>query len=191
MIHDHSPSGNPIDLTFDLNIDTLSHDIPKFVLESGEVDGLVIHGVMRKGYFVEIHSHIKTCLDDSSLDALLQDLPPIDEQRLMICTAHGKPLAVSSFFDRDDDYTTAYQDNGIPVFDAPEKAAGAMAAMYRHLKIRRRPAWSPAGDSHAAGCCKRIDRKLPTPGPGQSRRIPVQMLFESLGTAGERRDSCP
>ena len=143
FIHDHSPSGNPIDLTFNLDINTLSQKIPEIVLESGEVDGLVIHGAMRKGYFIEIYSHVKAYLDNAPLEALLQGLPPISDRSLSICFDHKKPMVISSFMDRDDDYTAAYQDHGVPVFDAPEKAAGAMAAMYRHLKVRRRPAWSP------------------------------------------------
>ncbi len=143
LVHAHSPCGNPVDLTFDLDINLLSQKIPEILLESGEVDGLVIHGAMRKGYFAEIFKHLKNYLQDASFDELLQAIPPISDQSLSLCVTHAKPVAVSSFMDRDDDYTAAYQDHDVPVFDAPEKTAGAMGAMYRHFKVRRRPAWTP------------------------------------------------
>ena len=58
LIYDHAPCGNPVDLTFHLDIDVLAHQIPALILESGEVDALILHGAMRKGYFVEIYEHI-------------------------------------------------------------------------------------------------------------------------------------
>ena len=36
---------------------------------------------------------------------------------------YGLPVVISSFFGREDNYTTAYRERGTPVFDSPEKAA--------------------------------------------------------------------
>jgi acetyltransferase len=143
LVYEHAPCGNPVDLTFHLDIDTLAHKIPAMILESGEVDGLVLHGALRKGYLTEIHEHIKEALNNAPVEALLKDFPAIPEQSLEIVSTHKMPVGISSFYDRDDDYTAAYQDHGIPVFDSPEKTAGAMAALYSHFKVRQRPPWHP------------------------------------------------
>jgi len=54
-----------------------------------------------------------------------------------------KPVAVSSFFDRDDDCTAMYEDHNVPVFDSPEKAANGMVCMLQHLRIQERKPWRP------------------------------------------------
>jgi acyl-CoA synthetase (NDP forming) len=48
------------------------------------------------------------------------------------------PLVVSSFFGRQDNFTSLYMDDDIPVFDSPEKAARGMASLLRHFEIRER-----------------------------------------------------
>jgi acetate---CoA ligase (ADP-forming) len=48
------------------------------------------------------------------------------------------PMIVSSFFGRDDDNTSRYLENGIPVFDSPEKAARGMVTLLRHKEVRER-----------------------------------------------------
>jgi acyl-CoA synthetase (NDP forming) len=52
-------------------------------------------------------------------------------------------MTVSSFFGREDYYTEAYEDNGVPVYDSPEKAARAMATLVRYKKIEDRPPYVP------------------------------------------------
>ena len=52
---------------------------------------------------------------------------------------HGKPLLISSFFGREDHALCTFHANGIPTFDAPEKAARAMGALWRWAQLRRRP----------------------------------------------------
>jgi len=145
LVHGHAPCGNPVDLTFHLDIDTLTEKIPAIILESGEVDGLVLHGALRRGYLIEIYDHIKEALNNAPVEALLKDFQAIPEQSLALVSTYKKPVGISSFYDRDDDYTAAYQDHGIPVFDSPEKTAGALGALYNHFKVRQRPPWrSPA-----------------------------------------------
>lgn len=143
LVHGHAPCGNPVDLTFHLDIDTLTQKIPAIILESVEVDGLVLHGALRKGYLIEIYDHIKEALNNAPVEALLKDFQAIPEQSLALVSTYKKPVGISSFYDRDDDYTAAYQDHGIPVFDSPEKTAGAMGALYNHSKVRQRPPWRP------------------------------------------------
>jgi acetate---CoA ligase (ADP-forming) len=138
----HAPSGNPVDMTFSMDIEILSRKIPEIVFESGEVDGIVIHGVMRSGYMKYSYNHIKDFLNGAPVEALLAGMPDSTEKNISLMR-YGKPIAVSSFFDRDDDYMTAYEDNGMPVFDSPEKTAGAMVMMLRHKEIRERRPYGP------------------------------------------------
>ncbi len=143
LIPEHAPCGNPVDLTFHLDFETLTQKIPGIILDSGEVDGLIIHGAVRKGYFVEVYKHIQDYLGNMSLDQLLSDYQPIPDKSLTLAKEYGKPVVISSFFGRDDDYTVAYRDHGMPVFNGPEKAALGMAALYQHSQIRQAPAWQP------------------------------------------------
>ncbi|HOT47231.1 MAG TPA: acetate--CoA ligase family protein [Spirochaetota bacterium] len=138
----HAPSGNPVDMTFSMDVEVLSSRLPEMVIESGEVDGVVIHGVMRSGYVKSYYEHIQDFLNGAPVEALLAGMPDTTEKNISIMR-YGKPVAISSFFDRDDDYMAAYEDNGIPVFDSPEKTAGAMVAMHRHREIRERKPYAP------------------------------------------------
>jgi len=175
LVYDHAPCGNPVDLTFHLDIDTLTQKIPAIILESGEVDGLVIHGALRKGYLIEICDHIKEALNNAPVEALLKDFQVIPEQSLDLVSTYKKPVGISSFYDRDDDYTAAYQDHGIPVFDSPEKTAGAMGALYCHFKIRQRPPWRfPA---------------VPTP-PAAARDLIRECQAHGQGNLDEYQSKC-
>ncbi len=136
----HAPSGNPVDMTFSLDIEALGQKIPEIVIESGEVDGLVIHGIMRSGYIRFAYDHFRSFINDAPVENLLAGMPD-SREKIVSITRFGKPVAISSFYDRDDDYMTAYEDNGIPVFDSPEKTAGAMVTMLRHREIRERKPW--------------------------------------------------
>jgi acyl-CoA synthetase (NDP forming) len=76
---------------------------------------------------------------------------------------HNIPMTVSAFFDREDYYTEAYEDNGVPVYDSPEKAARAMSTLVAYKKILdRNPSSSilmPQPDNTAAQMIKDAQRK--------------------------------
>jgi acyl-CoA synthetase (NDP forming) len=143
MIAPHAPCSNPVDLTFHIDFDTLSIKIPDLVLSSGEVDGLIIHGMMRSGFIKAGFEHYKFFMKDTPIEKVIENLEDISSKFVAIPFRYGKPLAISSFYDRDDDCTQAYEDNGIPVFDSPEKTAGAMITMYRYKEIHERAQWKP------------------------------------------------
>ena len=143
MIAPHAPCGNPVDLTFHIDFDTLSVKIPDLVMSSGEVDGLIIHGMMRTGFIKAGYEHFKIFMKDTPVEKLLDNLEDISSKFVAIPFKYGKPLAISSFYDRDDDCTAAYEDHGIPVFDSPEKTAGAMIIMHRYKEIHERAQWKP------------------------------------------------
>jgi len=135
---ERSPRGNPIDLAgFSMGVKTIAKDLPELVIKSGEVDGLIIHGVNSSGFVKVKHRHFKRVMD-ISLEEFIKlvntDMQEISEMYL----THNIPISYSSFFWRDDSYVDLYLDNGNAVFQSPEKAAMAMAFNNRYRKIRER-----------------------------------------------------
>lgn len=143
LIPPHAPCGNPVDLTFSMDMQVMSETIPELIMKSGEVDGVVLHGAMSTGFYRLVYPHMAELMGDTSLEdfmaATRKDLTP----SVSLPFELNMPLIVSSFFDRDDEYTKAYEDRGVPVFDSPEKAARAVAALLRYKEVRDREPYLP------------------------------------------------
>jgi acetyltransferase len=99
---------------------------------------VILHGAMATGFMREVYPHLRGLLNDIPEEQFLDRFRKDMTETVLLPQKYGMPLLVSSFFDADDDYTRAYQDNDIPVFDSPEKAARAMASFLRHKEIRDR-----------------------------------------------------
>lgn len=138
LIQGHASSANPVDLTFHLDMQLLSTRIPEMIMQSGEVDGMILHGAMSTGFMQEIHPHLRELLNDISEEQFLEKFRRDLTRTVSLPRQYGMPLLVSSFFGAEDDYTRAYQDSDIPVFDSPEKAAQAMASFLKYKEIRDR-----------------------------------------------------
>ena len=136
VIPDYGSASNPVDLTFHMDTEAIGATIPRILAESGEVDGLIVHGLMSSGFIGAIYPHVNRLLGFESKEDFLEHFSPDPTEQAAMSKGLGMPMVISSFFGREDDYTRTYQDCGIPVFDAPEKAALAMLALYRYNKIR-------------------------------------------------------
>ncbi len=134
----HAPCGNPVDFTFSTDQTALTHQVPEMVMQSGEVDAVLVHGAMRSGFMGAKYPHIEEMINHTPLESILELMGNISEKTFTLPFEYGIPMFVSSFFDRDDDMTVAYQDHNIPVCDSPEKAARCMVTLLRHLEVRRR-----------------------------------------------------
>lgn len=144
LIPPHAASGNPVDLTFHLDTQVLAQTIPELILESGEVDGLVLHGAVNSGFMKMVYPHIRGLLADLPQEAFLALMAREMTAALEMPGKYRRPLTVSSFFGLEDDFTALYIDRGIPVFDSPEKAARGMVSLLRHQEIRgRKPIVNP------------------------------------------------
>jgi len=152
----HAPCGNPVDLTFSMDMGIMTDTIVDLVMQSGEVDGVVLHGAMSTGFMKAVFPHVSHLLPGITLSDLVNQTG-----RELSATArkpfdNNIPMTVSSFFDRDDAYTEAYEDAGVPVLDAPEKAARAMASLVQYNKIRDRGPDTPLAAAAADPFAVRI-----------------------------------
>jgi len=136
MIPGHAASANPVDLTFHLDMKTLSTIIPELIMKSGEADGVIVHGVI--DFLEEVNPGLRKYLDNTPLKDMAGQLRVDLSEAAALPKVHGKPMLISSFFDRRDSYVAYYQDHDVPVFDSPEKAAKAMADLHRYQRIRLR-----------------------------------------------------
>jgi len=138
LIEPHAAAANPVDLTFDVGIEKLAITLPEIMMKSGEIDAIVLHGVMMTGYMQEIYPHLKEMAGDISLEEFLKYSKPVVNEAFELPRKYNMPFLISSLFDEGDCYTKGYQDHNIPVFRFPEKAALALGCLYRYKKIRER-----------------------------------------------------
>jgi len=137
-IEPHASAANPVDMTFDLSMEKLALTLPELVMQSGEVDAVVLHGTMMTGYLKEIYPTLKDMLGQMSLEDFLKYGQPMAEETFQLSRKYNMPLLVSSFFDHEDNYIRRFMDTDTPVLFSPEKTAMALGSLYRYRQIRER-----------------------------------------------------
>jgi acetyltransferase len=138
LIPGHAASANPVDLTFHMDMKVLAITIPRLIMESGEVDALALHGAMGSGFMKMVYSHVSELLGGMPLETFIEQTAIDMTAAVGFPRKYGLPMVICSFFGRDDNNTSLYMDNDVPVFDSPEKAARGMVSLLRHLEIRQR-----------------------------------------------------
>ena len=139
----HGAAGNPVDLTFHMDAEVISTILPELLLKSGEVDGIVVHGLMGTGFMRAIHPHVQELFGGISAADFISQFGRDLTDSLSVFDRRDLPVALSSFFGREDNFTDAYREKGIPVLDGPEKAAKSMLALYRYQVVRQRLKYQP------------------------------------------------
>ena len=134
----HAASANPVDLTFDTGMEKLAITIPELVIKSGEVDALIMHGIMHSGFLREIYNHVLDFIGGISFEEFLSFTGPVIKEVFELPLKYKIPLLISSFFGQEDSYTKGFQENNIPVFHSPEKAARALGSLYHYKQIKER-----------------------------------------------------
>jgi acyl-CoA synthetase (NDP forming) len=134
----HASAANPVDLTFDVEVQKLAVTIPEIMIKGGEIDAIVLHGAMMTGYLREIYPHLKEMAGNISLEEFLKFGGPVVDEAFELPHKYKIPFLISSFFDYEDCYTKGYQDNNVPVFPFPEKTALALGCLYRYKQIKER-----------------------------------------------------
>jgi acyl-CoA synthetase (NDP forming) len=129
---------NPVDLTFFMNMRILMETIPQIILEDPSIDGLLIHGIQGGRTFLPLAEVAKTFTNIPSYEEVKGFFLAPAEALVGLPKKFGKPIITSAFGDRGDEIIAFIQDQGIPCYGAPERAAGAMAALCRYAEIRSR-----------------------------------------------------
>ncbi len=124
---------NPVDVTFSVDLEVPFYKLPKMILESGEVDGLAIHGVGGGSWYAELSEQgkgaFKFPLEEMGkwMDAIFKKLAALPEQL-------GMPIVTSSFSGREDSAVALVQDLGLPCFLTPERIVPALAKLRQFPK---------------------------------------------------------
>ena len=144
LIAPHAASANPVDLTYHRDMKVLSVTIPEMIMESKEVDGIVLHGSVGSGFMSLVYDHLGIFAEGIPKEILAKQIATDMSDAVKLPWKYGLPMTISSFFGRGDDNTCQYLDNDVPVFDSPEKAARGMASLLRYFEIRgRKPIEKP------------------------------------------------
>ncbi|MFZ2631089.1 MAG: acetate--CoA ligase family protein [Desulfosalsimonadaceae bacterium] len=138
LIPPHAPCGNPVDMTFALDMKIMTEAIPDLVLNSGEVDGVIMHGAMSTGFLTAVYPHLADLMPGVTCEDMVKGTIRDLSKTVQVPFKHNMPMTVSAFFDRCDQYTSEYEDHNVPVYDSPEKAARAMAALVQYQRIQNR-----------------------------------------------------
>ncbi|HON59905.1 MAG TPA: acetate--CoA ligase family protein [Smithella sp.] len=137
-IEPHASSANPVDMTFDLSMEKLALTLPEIVMQSGEVDAVILHGTMMTGYLKEIYPNLKEMIGNMPLEDFLQYGQKMVEETFHLSRKYNMPMLISSFFDHEDNYISRYMETDNPVLYSPEKTALALGSLYRYKQIRER-----------------------------------------------------
>jgi len=137
-IEPHASAANPVDMTFHLSMEKLAVTLPEIMMKSGEVDAIVLHGVLHSGFMQEIYHHVADLIGGISFEEFLKLLGPVIDKAFELPHKYKMPMLISTFFGREDGYTKGYQDTNTPVFHSPENAARALGSLYSYKLIRER-----------------------------------------------------
>ncbi len=138
QIAPHASASNPVDMTFDVSMEKLTTTLPEMIMKSGEVDAIVLHGIVHSGFMIEVFSHLRDFIRGMSYEDFLEGTRSLKGNAFDLPHMCSMPFLISSFFDHEDNYTKSYQDANTPVFNSPENAARALGSLYRYKLIRER-----------------------------------------------------
>ena len=133
----HAGFRNPVDLTFHTGMELMAETLPEILLESGEIDGLLIHGIMDTGFAELLYPIYKDALKMSISD--FKEHFKADLTKLMrMPQKYNIPILISTFMGEEDHCLLSFRKSGMPSFDSPEKTARAMAALFQFSRIKNR-----------------------------------------------------
>jgi len=131
--------GNPIDLTFSMDQRLIAETLPRMLMEDPGVDGLLMHGLQGTSFYTDaIRLADGLIKAEAPEEQVVEFIETIYKPLTKLPEETGKPLVMSSFVDPSDHLVKMIKDRRIPVYDTPERAVSAMAALHRHAEFRRR-----------------------------------------------------
>jgi acetyltransferase len=135
---------NPIDLTWFLDNGVFAETLPRLLLESDEVDALLVHGLMDTGFLRVMYDLVSQYLPIDRETMLGMARVPM-QPLLDLVRASGKPLLASTFV-WDDDAARELRAGGVPLMSCPHAAVRALGALYRAGRLLGRDL-PPAADA--------------------------------------------
>lgn len=138
----HAPCGNPVDMTFSMDMKSFSKTIPELIINEKEADAIIFHGFMQTGMAKAKYPHMKGLLKGVTLEEMVVFMETNPKTSLSLPEI-DVPILVSSFYGQEDNCIRTCFENNIPVFSTPEHTAQAMAALYRYGRIREREEAAP------------------------------------------------
>jgi len=129
--------GNPVDITFSKkSMDYFMH-IPKILLDDENADAMLM-------YFLMSELSVIRAMEGYGItgeDAIRESKKFISQQAQSVIDMvnnHSKPCIGFSFYTRENPFIRKLQDNGVVVLLSPTRAAKALAAMVRYVKLREK-----------------------------------------------------
>lgn len=119
---------NPVDLTASLNMEAFLK-VPDIVLQDENVDGVITLGL---GVSI-----IHAMFPDTPREAFLGIIKGLNDQLVKTYKKYDKPvLVINPAADMEAEAAKLLEDNGIPVYLTPSRAARAMAALLEYKRYR-------------------------------------------------------
>jgi acetyltransferase len=122
-------TGNPVDITFDMDTESFLVKIVDAVISSGEVDGAVIHGPIGS-LFMDAMARVvghRLQMDNAPMIEMTNE---IIDRSVGLIKAGGLPVVISAFWGKGDSSIDRYHSAGVPCHMSPESAVRSLRALY-------------------------------------------------------------
>ncbi|MCU0597775.1 MAG: CoA-binding protein [Desulfobacterales bacterium] len=130
-------AANPVDITYTKKSMDYFTQIPKILLDDENSDAMLM-------YFLMSEKSVIRAMEGFGIigeEAVQESRKFIDEQSQSVVDmikSHPKPCIGFSFYNRENQFVANLQDKGIVVLPSPTRAARALAAMVRYVKLREK-----------------------------------------------------
>ncbi len=134
----HTGSGqNPIDLTFSPDPGVFSGKLPRLLVESDEIDAILVYGVFGATLWQRLVARVQGQMPPEMEKLFFQAADAQADVMYKAFAGCGKPVIGASFDVRKDSSVRRMMEKGnVPFCNGPERAAKALEAMWRYVKIR-------------------------------------------------------
>ena len=129
---------NPVDFTYTISLESFYLETPKILLESTEIDGLLIYGIFGIKFWKSLVEGENARIKIPDEEPMLQMLHFFYDKLAELPKIYGKPIITVNFDGFADDGNDALRERGMPVLASPERGTAAMWALHKYEKYRSR-----------------------------------------------------
>ena len=121
-----------------MNPTVMTSDLPLAMAESGEVDAILVHGIMGSSFIREMQ---KTAPDlvNVSVDSeqMMKFMGLAHKGMIELVREKNFTVIASSFSDRSDTAVDCVMQNRIPLYPSPDRAVAALNALIKYAEWKR------------------------------------------------------